>query len=114
VPGLGYKFVSDAGKFSGRRRTPPCGWKVIDYDHLGRQIVGKFRSDQDQIRRRVVRVEPDERGTEHGRGVEPDEGCTRRGGPDAGGHAGVEGGVRRVEDAAPEDDLDRLLGALSP
>ena len=64
--------------------------------------------------RRVLGVEPDERGTEHGRGVEADEDGARCGGVDAGGHAGVKGGVGRVEDAAAEDDLDRLVLQVEP
>ena len=55
--GFGYEFVSDAGKFSGRWRATPLCWKFINCDDFGRQIVGKLRSDQNQIRRRVVRVE---------------------------------------------------------
>lgn len=55
--GRGYKFVADAGQFCGRRRAPPQRWKIIGCDNLGRQIIGKFSSDQDQIRRRVARIE---------------------------------------------------------
>jgi hypothetical protein len=55
--GFGHEFVSDAGKFSGRRGPPPGRWKIIDGDNLGWQIVGKFSGDQNQIGRRVARVE---------------------------------------------------------
>ena len=54
-------------------------------------------------------IEPDERGAQHGRRVEPDEDGAWRGGVDAGGHPAVEGDVGRVEDPPAEDDLDRLV-----
>jgi len=54
---LGHEFVSEAGQFGGRRGPPPRRWKIFDCDLLGRQIVRKFSSNQNQIRRRVARVE---------------------------------------------------------
>ena len=68
VFGLGCEFVPDAGKFSGRRGAPPQGWKIIDSDAFGRQIVRNSGSDQNQIRRGIVRVEMNKI-FQHGQGL---------------------------------------------
>ena len=64
--------------------------------------------------RSVLGIETDERGAEHRRCVETDEDGAGRSGVHPVGHAGVEGGVGRVEDAAAEDHLDHLVLEVEP
>ena len=66
------------------------------------------------MRGRPDRIEPDESGTEHGRGVEPDEDGSGCCGVHSVSDAVEEGGIAGVEHAPAEHHLDDLVLQVEP